>query len=670
MVAAHRERPWRLSRRNLMAGVAAGFGLAIGAPAHSLLASRDWTPSPRTLTAGFQVDNHLPPAWQARHGLTNAAYQAAFDELGAQGYRLIDVSGYFVNGEERYTGIWEQSPGPAWVGRHGLTAEDHQRAFDELTGQGFAPTVVCGYNVGGAARFASIWEQRPRGLMQVRHGISGDDMQALYDTLLPENYVPTDLSAYVIDGQARYTAIWEQIPMSGWQVTHRMLVPELTATDNANFAAGLRPVRLSGFELDGQMWYAAIWHDQSQMNVAATHEIAGVDFQNHFDTLGQRGFRMVKNNGFPAGGAERFATVWHKPYLAPHDEDRVASRVQTVMNTNDLPGFSLAMAKDGRLIYARGFGIANSQTGEAVSPHHLFRIASISKPITAVAIMQLIEQGQLAMSDTVFGTNGLLGTDVGTPPAGSNIDQITIQHLLEHTSGWTTAADPMFGFPELDHAGLIEHMVENVDLATTPGARHSYSNFGYSVLGRVIEEITGQSYADAVQQRVLGLAGITNMHIAGDTLAERRPDEVTYTAQAWDPYAVPVARMDAHGGWIASAIDLLRFLSAVDGYPHRPQLLNAASRAAMVTPSTAQGGGGYAKGWSVNTAAGTWFHTGDFAGTITMLVRGTNGFTWALLANSRNDESDANLNANRADLDQLGWNILTDVPDWPSTDLF
>jgi CubicO group peptidase (beta-lactamase class C family) len=203
-----------------------------------------------------------------------------------------------------------------------------------------------------------------------------------------------------------------------------------------------------------------------------------------------------------------------------------------------------------------------------------------------------------------------------------------------------------------------------------PGQVHIYQNINYCILGRVIERVTGLSYADAVQQQVLGPAGITNMHIAGDTLAERRPDEVTYTAQAWDPYALPVARMDAHGGWIASTIDLLRFLTAVDGYPHRPQLLSAATKATMLTPSTAQQGGGYAKAWSVNTAAGTWFHNGDIAGTSTIMVRGTDGFAWALLANSRNDETQADLDLNRRDLDLLGWDLLSEVPDWPSTDLF
>ncbi|MDQ3410829.1 MAG: serine hydrolase, partial [Chloroflexota bacterium] len=576
--------PGRISRRLLLTG-AAGLGLARYGWGEVRPASGSGAAAPvKHIAPAFQVDNHLPPAWQARSGLTNAGYVAVFDELVPQGYRLLDGSAYFVNGEERYTGIWEASPGPAWVARHGLTSDDHQLAFNEFTGQGFAPTFICGYNAGGTARFMSLYEQRPHGGFTAQHGISGDEFQALFDTMWPQGFTPIDVSAYVIDGQARYTVIWEQGLTGGWQMTHGMLAPDVIATDAANAAQRLRPDRLSGFELNGQTYYAVIWRDRSQMTVNWAYEIPPDLHQGHFEEMTGRGFRQVKGNGFAAASTgARFTTVWHKPYLSSPDEDRVAARVQAVMSTNNLPGFSVAFAKDGRLVYARGFGAANQQTGEAVAPNHLFRGASIAKPITAVMIFRLIETGQLALTDTVFGQNGWLGLDFGTPPANSNIDQVTIQHLLEHTSGWAFGRneDPMFLFPELDRAGIIRRLVEQVAPRTTPGATHEYENTNYLMLGRVIEEITGLGYEAAVQQQVLGPAGITNMHIAGDTLAERRPDEVVYASQGFDPYALLIDRMDAHGGWIASASDLLRFVGSIDGSPNRPQIINAGTRATM-----------------------------------------------------------------------------------------
>src|SRR5699024_5723952 len=134
-----------------------------------------------------------------------------------------------------------------------------------------------------------------------------------------------------------------------------------------------------------------------------------------------------------------------------------------------------------------------------------------------------------------------------------------------HLSGYTnTPNDPMFQEPARDHPSLIGWVLDNRAPASTPGTSYTYLNFGYCLLGRVIEHVTLQSYADHVTSAVLGPAGVTNMTIAGDTLADRAPDEVAYYAQGGDsdPYGMKVARMDAHGGWVANAPDLLRFLRA------------------------------------------------------------------------------------------------------------
>ncbi len=123
------------------------------------------------------------PGWQARHGLTADAYQRAFDELAGQGYRLVDVSGYGSNGQDRYAAIWEQSPGPAWQARHGLTADAYQRTFDELAAQGYRLRRVSGYEVNGQDRYAAIWEQAPGGLWEARHGMSPGTHQQVFNQL-------------------------------------------------------------------------------------------------------------------------------------------------------------------------------------------------------------------------------------------------------------------------------------------------------------------------------------------------------------------------------------------------------------------------------------------------------------------------------------------------------
>src|SRR5262249_38438127 len=173
----------------------------------------------------------------------------------------------------------------------------------------------------------------------------------------------------------------------------------------------------------------------------------------------------------------------------------------------------------------------------------------------------------LPLADTVFGANGILGTTYGSQPYGAHIAEITVDQLLHHTAGgWSnSSSDPMFLYPNMTAAQLISWTLDNRPLDNVPGAAYAYSNFGYCVLGRVIEKVTGQLYEDAAKTLVLTPIGVTDMTIAGNTLADRLPAEVKYYGQSGeDPYSFNIRRMDSHGGWLATARDLANFLVHVD----------------------------------------------------------------------------------------------------------
>src|SRR5262249_54365592 len=117
----------------------------------------------------------------ARHGLSTADYQKAFDDLVKQGFRLTWVTGYEVSGAVKYAAIWEKKPGPAWEGRHGLTASEYQQAFDTYTKQGYRLIHVSGYSSGGSARYAAIFEKSPGPAWQARHGLTASQYQQAFD---------------------------------------------------------------------------------------------------------------------------------------------------------------------------------------------------------------------------------------------------------------------------------------------------------------------------------------------------------------------------------------------------------------------------------------------------------------------------------------------------------
>lgn len=331
---------------------------------------------------------------------------------------------------------------------------------------------------------------------------------------------------------------------------------------------------------------------------------------------------------------------------------KMAEAAEGFRKQHEVPGLAVAFTHAGKLVHEAAFGLADRDAGEALTPRHRFRIASVSKPITAVAIFRLIEEGKLRLGDRVLGPDGILGETYGKVES-PRLRAITVDHLLTHTSGgWPNdATDPMFraGLPE--HAALIEATLAYQAPAHDPGTHYAYSNFGYCLLGRVIERVSGEPYAGYVKQTLLAPSGIADMEIAGNTLAERQPPEVRYYAGPHEnAYGMDVRRMDSHGGWIASAASLARFAAAVPSLL-KPETVSLMTTASPINPA-------YARGWRVNARGNTW-HTGSLPGTATIMVRTTTGLTWAALCNTRSRESEL-----ARDLDRVMWTMARAVPRW------
>lgn len=331
-------------------------------------------------------------------------------------------------------------------------------------------------------------------------------------------------------------------------------------------------------------------------------------------------------------------------------------KVQNFLKRWEIAGASVAIAYNEKMVFAKGFGWSDKENQLKVEPYNLFRIASISKLITATGIMKLVENGKLNLSDKAFGPNGILNKAPFDNYIDKNIENIEIIHLLNHSAGWTTRwGDPLF-MPysiarqtgkhlPLTQDDIIEFMLGK-RLHFKPGTASYYSNLGYVILGRIIEAVTGQDYESYIKNAILYPLDIYDMQIGGSFMNERLPLEVKYYEPA-DHVIVDdfcglgkkvtgsyggndVRTLGAAGGWVASSTDLLKLLLALDGKPEPKDILSSESIQLMTTPSPI---GHQPIGWRAVTS-NSWYRTGTFAGTSAILVRQDDGFSYVVLLNT------------------------------------
>jgi len=267
--------------------------------------------------------------------------------------------------------------------------------------------------------------------------------------------------------------------------------------------------------------------------------------------------------------------------------DRLDQAMLKLMQKHKITAAQLAVAKNGQLVYSKAFGFSDKEHKTPTTTTNLFRIASCSKPITAVTILSLVDQGKLRLDEKAAEILKDLKPP-GNEPFDRRIGLVTVRQLLEHTSGFSNEdGDPQFSLlrlaphkydlPQPASAESIVRYRLAEPLNRDPGTKYEYSNFGYNVLGRIIERKTGEPYESYVKKNILAPAGISDMVIGRIRLKDRLPAEVYFDdvgigGEGWSIYAdelkmVPVSygslyimeAMDSHGGWLASAEDLVKF---------------------------------------------------------------------------------------------------------------
>ncbi len=297
-------------------------------------------------------------------------------------------------------------------------------------------------------------------------------------------------------------------------------------------------------------------------------------------------------------------------------------RVDRYLADHGVPGAGLAVATPAGSVVAGGVGWQSPGQTEPVRPDSLFRIASLSKPITAGATRHLVATTDLSLDDAVL---PLLDVEPpGGAPADPRFAEITVRHLLTHSGGWdrqetfdpmlrpTRVAGALDVDPPPDERDVARFLLGR-ELAFEPGTDSAYANVGYLLLGLLIEDVSGRPYQEYVADAVLAPAGVDPANLRlGRTLPADRPErEVEYAANGhcrdafgsppWRRVPCPdggfaVEPMAAHGGHVATAGAYARFFAAFDSFGRRrggepvPDVANGALPGTVSTAVHARSG--------------------------------------------------------------------------------
>jgi CubicO group peptidase (beta-lactamase class C family) len=489
--------------------------------------------------------------WVARHGMTSAQYQSEFNNYVGQGYRLTHVSGYDVAGTSRFAAIWEKSSGPAWVARHGLTSAQYQAEFSNWVGQGYRLVLVDGYESAGSARYAAIWQLTSGPAWVARHGMSSGQYQSEFNHWTGLGYRLTWVEGYGIGADDYYAAIWEKTTGPAWVARHGLTSAQYQAEFNNWVGQGYRLTHVSGYDVSGTDYYAAIWEKFSGTAWVARHRMTSQGYQHEFMDRLLQGYRLKLVDGYAIADSARYTAIWEAPRGAA-DGDYCAANGKCFDLTRFADGMQDAL--QGQVVkygfeVRRGLSVVRRAAGpkrtaadppaQTFDAFDRFNPASVSKTVTSVAALQLLAKHNIDV-DTPIHTY--------LPPAWTipaNNQTITFAEVLNHSSGLRNE-DAGGGYEYSHMETLMEHEISMADKVS------SYANVNYSLLRILVASLDGYSnwatspgpntaarFIDYVNDHIFAPLGIYNV--------EYKPEAVAPTLFYIDPPGS--AHGTAYGDW-------------------------------------------------------------------------------------------------------------------------
>ncbi len=505
--------------------------------------------------------------------------------LRSAGYKPVSLDVAGDHADQHWTAVWLPAPGVDWTGNFGMTFTEFSQWRGNLRTQGYRDDLITTAGSGSSVVYGAVMV---RDGLQSRAsidapGVTFDNSVGIWHR---EGWLPNSISVHGTAADPRYTIVLVENPGKiRWGYSRDKTASEYQQVFNA-FVTGCR-ARPAFVTAGAFQRYTSIFRDDPIGSWTARHNLTKAGYESEVASLGQLGFEPLQVTCAGVGAAARYAALFRAGSAPAQNVSATGNVVPALAAIDDLmmgtgndPGFlrdrnaraaGIAITKNGRLVFARGYTYGPSGT-ETVYPTSGFRVASLSKPVAAMALYHRMQRDPGITLDSKLVDMGSFGT-----PADPRTNDIRIHHLLDHSSGY----NPDWSANTTDKWARARSELQGRMLDSDPGAVEVYSNGGYQMLSMALEGRTGRSYWDYVSNELFAPLGIQNAHmitsapVAGDLFCQearwggsRQLAISNNFAQPGSPltndaYAVHWQSMDGSGGLVMSPIEYVRLLSGV-----------------------------------------------------------------------------------------------------------
>ncbi|MGI0492070.1 serine hydrolase [Alkalinema pantanalense CENA528] len=548
-----------MQRRTIASAITLGYLLCLG------------TFSPSALASSIDDPNSID--WASIRGYSSQAFHTYFNQKKADGYRIVDLEVDEINGKASYSAIWQKNTDQrGWISLRDLTDNEFSQKWQENRDKGYRLIDQEAYTLNGKRFYAGVWIENVEKTNWVSYrNVDGAEFGQRFKQYSDQGYRMISLDAYGSGNQPLYAAIWvKNTDNTDWLENRDM--SETTYADKFKTLSqqGYRVLDFESYQRNGQQQYAAIWVKNNGRGWKTRRDLTANEFGNWWKTYNDEGYRLVDFEAYATPQGTRYAGVWRqnndRANWAP--KNAIDNAIEAYQDKFKVPGMSVAIAQNGKLVYTRGFGYADIAKQKVAHAGTVFRLASVSKPITAALMMRLVEQGRLDLDQASR-------TYVPTLPKHHTH---TVRQLFKHQAGirhyrgsqrkdcivpnnsdWKDSSSTQYAT-----ATAATALFRDDPLMFSPGTKSCYSTHGYTILGATMESAAKVSFATLIDRELAKGLNLPTLQL--EVLSQPHPERATLyktkddindanVPAAWDN----ISWKGPGGGMIASSVDLALF---------------------------------------------------------------------------------------------------------------